>query len=58
MREQNKEGYHDPTAERAIKRAVRHKYKRKQTKHTARTLYYTLGELACFQQILTTLGVK
>lgn len=52
MRERNHEGYNDPTACRAIKRADRQRRRKTSRKAAASVLSYTLGELLCFQQIL------
>lgn len=53
MRERNHEGYHDPTACRAIKRADKQRWRKTSRKAAESVLSYTLGELLCFQQILT-----
>lgn len=52
MRERNHEGYHGPTACRAIKRADRQRRRKTSRKAVASVLSYTLGELLCFKQIL------
>ena len=52
MRERNHEGYHDPTACRAIKRTDRQRLRKTSRKAAASVLSYTLGELLCFKQIL------
>ncbi len=52
MRERNHEGYHDPTACRAIKRVDRQRRRKTSRKAAESVLSYTLGELLCFQQIL------
>lgn len=52
MKERNKEGYHDPTAERAIKRVDRQNRGKSKIGPMTSILCYTLGELECFRQIL------
>ena len=52
MRERNHEGYHDPTACRAIKRSDMQRLRKTSRKASASVLSYTLGELLCFKSIL------
>ena len=54
MRERNSEGYHDPTAERAIVKADRYLRRRNKTKSKSRviSLTYLIGELPSFQKVL------